>query len=132
MPADEKRVLIVDDDEDLVDVTAHFLESNGYAVSRAYSGAEGVRLAKQDRPHLILMDIMMSERTEGFFAIQEFPAYPRNPGHPDFRGQRDEQPPSRSRHSRFGRLDGSRLVPAKARRHEPPVERIQQRIGAPA
>ena len=71
MPTEEKRVLIVDDDEDLVEFTARFLEAHGYAISLANSGAEGVRLAKQDRPHLILMDIMMSERTEGFFAIQE-------------------------------------------------------------
>ena len=66
-----KRVLIVDDDEDLVEVISRFLEANGYAVARASSGAEGVRRAKEDRPNLILMDIMMSERTEGFFAIQE-------------------------------------------------------------
>ena len=71
MTSVEKRVLIVDDDEELVDVTARFLEANGYAVLRAYSGADGVSLAKRELPHLILMDIMMTERTEGIFAIQE-------------------------------------------------------------
>ena len=71
MAGEEKRILIVDDDEDLVEVTARFLQSRGYAVLKAHSGADGVRIARQERPHLILMDIMMSERTEGFFAIQE-------------------------------------------------------------
>jgi two-component system, OmpR family, alkaline phosphatase synthesis response regulator PhoP len=71
MAAEEKRILIVDDDEDLVEVTAQFLQANGYTVLKAHSGADGVRAARQERPHLILMDIMMSERTEGFFAIQE-------------------------------------------------------------
>jgi DNA-binding response OmpR family regulator len=71
MGTDEKRILIVDDDEELVEVTAQFLQAHGYGILKAYSGAEGVRVARQERPQLILMDIMMSERTEGFFAIQE-------------------------------------------------------------
>ncbi len=71
MSSESKRVLIVDDDEDLVEVTSRFLEANGYSVLKAHNGPDGVRLARQEIPHLILMDIMMSERTEGFFAIQE-------------------------------------------------------------
>ncbi|MGD0497237.1 MAG: response regulator [Bryobacteraceae bacterium] len=71
MTGDAKRVLIVDDDEDFVAAIASFLEANRYAVLKAHSGAEGVRLAKLERPDLILMDIMMNERTEGFFTIQE-------------------------------------------------------------
>ena len=67
----EKRILIVDDDRDFVEAVACFLEANGFAVFRAYNGAEGIRLAKLERPDLILMDIMMHERTEGFFAIHE-------------------------------------------------------------
>jgi len=69
--SDEKRILIVDDDHDFAEAVGCFLEANGFAVMRAYDGAEGVKLAKLERPDLILMDIMMSERTEGFFAIQE-------------------------------------------------------------
>ncbi len=66
-----QKVLIVDDDQDFVEVVAGFLETNGFTALRAYNGAEGVRVAKADQPDLILMDIMMNERTEGFFAIQE-------------------------------------------------------------
>ena len=66
-----KRLLIVDDDRDFVEAVACSLEASGYTVFRAHDGAEGVKLAKLERPDLILMDIMMKERTEGFFAIHE-------------------------------------------------------------
>lgn len=68
---EKKRILIVDDDHDFVEAVAYFLEANGLAVFRAYDGVEGIKLAKVEGPDLILMDIMMSERTEGFFTIQE-------------------------------------------------------------
>ncbi|HTS25511.1 MAG TPA: response regulator [Bryobacteraceae bacterium] len=66
-----KRLLIVDDDRDFVEAVSCYLEANGFTVFRAHDGAEGIRLAKLERPDLILMDIMMSERTEGFFTIHE-------------------------------------------------------------
>jgi two-component system alkaline phosphatase synthesis response regulator PhoP len=68
---DEKRILIVDDDHDFVEAISCFLEVNGFTVFRAHDGAEGIKLAKMHRPDLILMDIMMNERTEGFFTIHE-------------------------------------------------------------
>jgi CheY-like chemotaxis protein len=71
MTTGNKRILLVDDDKDFVEAVACFLEANGFTVFRAHDGKEGVRLAKLERPDLILMDIMMSERTEGFFAIHE-------------------------------------------------------------
>jgi DNA-binding response OmpR family regulator len=71
MTTGNKRILLVDDDKDFVEAVACFLEANSFTVFRAHDGKEGVRLAKLERPDLILMDIMMSERTEGFFAIHE-------------------------------------------------------------
>jgi DNA-binding response OmpR family regulator len=67
----EKRILIVDDDRDFVEATQAFLEANGFTVLRAHNGRDGVKLARMERPDLILMDIMMDERTEGFFTIRE-------------------------------------------------------------
>lgn len=64
-------VLIVDDDMDFAESLASFLEANGYRVLRATSGQAGVKLARLERPDLILMDVMMEERTEGFFRVQE-------------------------------------------------------------
>lgn len=64
-------ILIVDDDVDFVEAMSALLEVNGFTVLTAYDGREGLRLAKMARPDLIIMDIVMSERTEGFFAVQE-------------------------------------------------------------
>ena len=72
----KKRILIVDDDRDFVEALAVFLEANELAVARAHDGNQGVKLAKMDRPDLILMDIMMGERTEGFFVIHEIRSDP--------------------------------------------------------
>ena len=66
-----KRILIVDDDRDFVEAVSSFLEASGFAVLKAHNGRDGVNLARTERPDLILMDIMMDERTEGFFTIQE-------------------------------------------------------------
>ena len=71
-----KRILIVDDDRDFVEAVSCFLEAGGFTVLKARDGKEAVALAKMDRPDLILMDIMMDERTEGFFTIQEMRRMP--------------------------------------------------------
>ena len=69
--SEKKRILLVDDDHDFQEAIACFLEAHGFTVRRAGNGSEGIKLARMERPDLILMDIMMNERTEGFFTIQE-------------------------------------------------------------
>ena len=71
MTSGEQRILMVDDDRDFVEALSSFLEAHGFTVLKAHDGKEGVRLALMERPDLILMDVMMSERSEGFFTIQE-------------------------------------------------------------
>jgi CheY-like chemotaxis protein len=66
-----KKILIVDDDADFSEALSSFLEANGYQVLQARDGSEGLRVAKAEHPNLVLMDVMMRERTEGFFTIQE-------------------------------------------------------------
>ena len=65
------RILVVDDDDDYADAIGYFLRVWGYEVRRARSAREGLELARAERPALVLMDVMMEERTAGFFAIQE-------------------------------------------------------------
>lgn len=65
------KILIVDDDDDFVASLSAFLESRGYRLITARDGRAGLRLAKQERPDLIIMDIMMNERTEGLFTVRE-------------------------------------------------------------
>jgi two-component system cell cycle response regulator DivK len=54
-----KRILVVEDQEDLRAILRDFLSTSGYTVIEAVDGAEGVAKAKSDRPDLILMDIQM-------------------------------------------------------------------------
>lgn len=78
------RVLLVDDDADFACATAAFLESHGYDVAEARDAREGLLAARRTRPDLILMDVMMKERTEGFFAVQELRRDPALAGIPVF------------------------------------------------
>jgi two-component system cell cycle response regulator DivK len=54
-----KRILVVEDQEDLRGVLRDLFTSSGYIVIEAVDGAAGVARAKSDRPDIILMDIQM-------------------------------------------------------------------------
>jgi DNA-binding response OmpR family regulator len=54
-----RRVLVVDDDREIVEMTRLILESGGYEVIPALSGEEALRNASHERPDLILLDINM-------------------------------------------------------------------------
>jgi len=57
------RILVIDDDRQIVEVVAACLKGEGYAVSHAYDGEEGLRLALDTRPDLILLDLMLPKRS---------------------------------------------------------------------
>jgi CheY-like chemotaxis protein len=71
-----KNVLIIDDDADFVRAISGLLASAGYAVASASNGRDGLDLAKKLLPDLILLDVMMTERTEGFFTLQQIRGVP--------------------------------------------------------
>ena len=54
-----KKVLIVDDDVKTVDLVKLYLHRDGYRVLTAYDGDEALRLARKDRPDLIVLDLML-------------------------------------------------------------------------
>ena len=60
------KILLVDDDRDFVELNQIALESRGYRIITAYNGEEGLKKALQEKPDLIVLDVMMSTRTEGF------------------------------------------------------------------
>ena len=60
------KILIIDDDVDAVDLARIALEANNYDVFSAVNGAEGLKLVKEIRPDLIILDVMMDTATEGF------------------------------------------------------------------
>ncbi len=60
------KILIIDDDPDIVTAVRLTLESVGHKVVEAGSGKEGIARIKTDRPDLIILDVMMETQTEGF------------------------------------------------------------------
>ena len=54
-----KRVLVVDDDEKTVELVKLYLNRDGYKVITAYDGEEALRLAREARPDLIVLDLML-------------------------------------------------------------------------
>ena len=57
--AEEKTVLIVEDEKNIVDILRFNQERKGYKTLEAYDGEEGLRKAREERPDLILLDIML-------------------------------------------------------------------------
>ncbi|HVC82572.1 MAG TPA: response regulator [Chloroflexota bacterium] len=54
------RILVVDDDELICDLVSETLNFEGFEVETAFSGEQALRMLEYARPHLILLDIMMS------------------------------------------------------------------------
>ena len=61
-----KKVLVIDDDIDFVESIVNLLEARGYDVISASNGQEGVEKASAEKPDLILLDVMMTTKDEGF------------------------------------------------------------------
>ncbi len=55
------RILLVDDEPDILEILSYNLTAEGYTVYTAKNGAEGVSKAKKKQPHLIILDVMMPE-----------------------------------------------------------------------
>lgn len=61
MEKSDIKILLVDDEPDILEIVGYNLKNEGYQVFTAKNGAEGVKTAKKVTPHLILLDIMMPE-----------------------------------------------------------------------
>jgi two-component system, chemotaxis family, chemotaxis protein CheY len=57
--ADRPLVLVVDDDPDILEAICDILEAEGYRVARARNGLEGLSRVGEERPGVILLDLMM-------------------------------------------------------------------------
>ena len=68
--SDTKRVLIVDDDSEIVDSVKFALESKGYSVIVARDGNQGLALAEREDPDLMILDMMMPKRS-GFLVLEK-------------------------------------------------------------
>lgn len=55
----EHKILLVDDEPDILEFLSYNLKKEGYEVHTALTGEEGIRLAKKEMPNLVLLDVMM-------------------------------------------------------------------------
>jgi two-component system alkaline phosphatase synthesis response regulator PhoP len=57
----KKKILLIDDEPDILEVLSYNLEIEGFIVYQALNGVEGLSIAKKTRPDLIIVDVMMPE-----------------------------------------------------------------------
>ena len=65
-----KRILIVDDDPDIVDSVRFPLEKKGYEILVARDGNQGLTMAEKEAPDLVILDMMMPKRS-GFLVLEK-------------------------------------------------------------
>ncbi|MCX7402315.1 MAG: response regulator [Planctomycetia bacterium] len=65
-----KRVLLVDDDSEIVESMRTVLESRGYEILIARDGNQGLVMAERDNPDLVVLDMMMPKRS-GFLVLEK-------------------------------------------------------------
>jgi len=65
-----KRVLLVDDDTEIVESMRTVLESRGYQILVARDGNQGLMMAEKDEPDLVVLDMMMPKRS-GFLVLEK-------------------------------------------------------------
>ena len=58
----QKKILLIDDEQDILEILSYNLEKEGYDVSTALNGIEGIEKAREIIPDLILLDVMMPEK----------------------------------------------------------------------
>ena len=65
------KILIVDDDVDIINVLQTILENENYTVITANDKTEGLKKAKEEKPDLAILDVMMTTQYEGFEMAKE-------------------------------------------------------------
>jgi DNA-binding response OmpR family regulator len=67
--AGAKRILLVDDDPEIIESLRYALGAKGYAISVARDGNQGLALAERDSPDMVILDMMMPKRS-GFLVLE--------------------------------------------------------------
>src|SRR4051812_24915966 len=69
-PAAHKRVLLVDDDSEIIESIRYALESKGYQIFIARDGNQALAMAESEDPALVILDMMMPKRS-GFLVLEK-------------------------------------------------------------
>ena len=72
------RILLVDDDSEIVDTVSYALQSSGYEVLVARDGNQGLAMAEKSSPDLVILDMMMPKRS-GFLVLEAIHRTKTNP-----------------------------------------------------
>lgn len=56
-----KKIVVIEDDQDILNLLSHYLGKEGYSVKSAQDGARGLKLIKQETPDLVVLDLMLPE-----------------------------------------------------------------------
>ena len=75
MTQNRYKILLVDDEQDILEFLGYNLKKEGYEVFTASSGEEAIKTALEELPHLVLMDVMMPGK-DGMETCKEMRAYP--------------------------------------------------------
>lgn len=73
--SEKKLILVVDDDPDLVEAVSMELESQHYRVAKAYDGNEAWDRIKEEKPQLVILDVMMPNKN-GYQVCDEIKSNP--------------------------------------------------------
>ena len=68
--AKSQRILLVDDDHEIVESVRYALEANGFSVLVARDGNQGLAMAEREDPDLVILDMMMPKRS-GFLVLEK-------------------------------------------------------------
>ena len=71
MMANQKSILVIDDDPDVLSSLERMLESGNYPVTTALSGEDGLKKFKEEKPALVICDIMMEEISSGIDVVKQ-------------------------------------------------------------
>ena len=75
MSSDSVKILLVDDEPDILEIVGYNLSSGGYQVYRASNGLEAIEIAKKELPNLIILDVMMP-KMDGIEACEKLRELP--------------------------------------------------------
>ncbi len=73
---EKNKILIVDDDADIVETMKIVLESKSYKVTSASNGKECLESLEEEKPDLIILDVMMTRKDEGLAVCRELKESP--------------------------------------------------------
>jgi DNA-binding response OmpR family regulator len=66
------KIIIIDDNPDILDASSLVLSSKGFEVLTASNPDDGYKMVIENKPDLIILDVMMNEPDDGFFLAQKF------------------------------------------------------------